>query len=347
MSHLRRRDYFSIIREQDLDVVLTQLEQTTALPVAKVLEQAEKRVIDKISANICHRYNPGLIFTDILTWSVSTQYSIGDLVQYSETAYSETATYSVNDLVSFQTTVGGVIHNDIYICIIAVSSPEVFVTAKWTKQAPNDSLYVVREPVITTKPGTNFSYTTNLFTGNHDTIKGWDTTQDLFFKRIDNQVKIYYSAANRTSDSDSIGVVDVTDQVKTFPSIIPITVGADRENQLSGDLAIIGFMPDGQEWGVVASNPFQLEDNRSQLILGIIIDLVLFDIHALINPRMIPELRGERKDDAMQLLKDIKKGVISPKLPLYHDETKGARILYGSEPRKEHTFFKRGTSGLY
>lgn len=351
MAFLRKRDFFSKIREQDLDSVLKQISQSTAFPSDKVLLDAEQKAIARISAMICHRYEVRKIFTDILTFSTTTQFVIDDLVEYSEPVYSETKTYIVDDLVSFETTVDGFLNNDIYKNTTAVTDPEVFKALKWSKQAPNASLYVVREPTITIKPGTDFVYNTNLFTGDHDTIKGWDKTNDLFLIRDDNEIRIYYSAADRTAKTNSIGFVDIDTQITVFPTIIEIGVGQDDQNQLSGDLAIIGFMPDLQEWGVTATNPFDLDDNRSQLIKGILIDIVLFDLHALINPRQIPELRGEFRDDAMEQLRDIKDGKTTPKLPLFHDETKGQAIAFGSESRVEHTLFEtvsstvtRGTS---
>ena len=342
MAHLRKRDYFTRIREKDLDTILAQLGQTTAYSPTMVRQEQELKTIAVISANICHRYDVDKIFTDILPWSASTQFNIGELVEYKQPAYSDSSTYIVNDLVSFQTTANNIISDDIYINIIAITAPEVFNSSKWTKQEENAALYTVKEPVITSNPSAGFSYDTNLFTGNHDTIKGWDTTNDLFLKRIDNQVKIYYSTADRTNDVNSIGVVDVTDQIKEFPSNIPIESGDDLENSLSGTLFIIGFMPDNQLWGVVASNAYQKEDFRNRLIVDIMVDLVLFSLYGLGSQRFIPDFVGENRDTAMQMLKDIKKGTIAPKLPLHNDETRGQRIAFGSEPALNHTPFRTG-----
>ena len=340
MSFLRKQDYFTEIREQEFDVILNNLTETTAYTSEQVRLDAEKKAQAKIESMICHRYDVGLIFKDILTFDVNTQYNIGELVQYSETAYSDAATYLVNALVSHKTTVGGSLFDDIYICTTAVTAGEVFVAAKWTKQGSNNSLYVVRETTITTKPTTNFVYTSNVYTGKHDTIKGWDTTKDLFFERDAQQVRIYYSAADRTNKTNLIGVVDIGTQVKEFPSSLPIDAGDDSENTLSGFLEIIGFMPDTTQWSIVATNPFQLEDNRNRLMMSIMVDLVLFDLHGRVNYRNIPDFRGLAKEEAMSMLSDIKNGVIKPPdLPLYHDETRGARIAYGSEPKLNHTFF--------
>jgi len=341
MAHLRKRDYLQgYIREKDLDTILSQIGQETAMSPEMVRQGQELNSIAEISAMICHRYDVEKIFTDILPWSATTQFNIGELVEYTRTAYSVAKTYALNDLVSFKTTANDIVIDDIYINTVAVASPEVFNASKWTKQTENFSLYTVQAPTITTAPSTLFSYTTNLFTGNHDTVLGWDKSKDLFFKRIDNQVRIYYTTADRTNNVNIIGTVDVTDQVKEFPSNIPIEAGDDRENNLTGTLFIIGFMADGQEWSVVASNAYQKEDKRDRLIIGIMIDLVLFRLYGLSAARVIPEFIGENHDNAMKKLEAIKKGTITPKLPLFHDESTGARISFGSAPQISHTPFR-------
>lgn len=336
MAHLRKRDYLTSIREKDLDTILAQTGHSPDM----VRQEQEENTIAEISAMICHRYDVEKIFTDILPWNALTQFNISETVEYSQPAYSDSQTYILNALVSFKTTANGIISDDIYINTTAVTSPEVFNASKWTKQDTNFSLYTVKEPVITSTPATQFSYTTNLFTGNHDTILGWDTTSDIFLRRIGNEVRIYYSSADRTSNVNIIGTVDVTDQVKNFPSNIPIGGGDDRENSLAGTLFIIGFMPNGQDWSVVASDAYQKEDKRDRLIIGIMIDLVLFRLYGLGSQRMIPDFIGENYDNAMKKLEAIKKGTISPKLPLFHDESTGSQIAFGSAPQISHTPFR-------
>ena len=336
---LRLQDYFSAIRENDLDNILEEIERSTSRTPTVIRQDAETAAQAKISTMLCHRYDTKLIFKDILTWDVLTQFNIGELVEYSEAAYSETATYATDDLVSFKSTTNNILNDKIYKNTVAVTSPEVFNPDKWVEQGTNNALYVVREQTITTKPVSDFTYTVNAFTGSHDSILGWDTTNDIFLKRNASSVKIYYSAADRTNDVNSIGVVDVGTQVKTFPQRIPIESGDDAENTLSGNLTIIGYMPDLSEWSVVATNPFQLEDNRHRIIIDIMIALVIFKLHGLISYRNIPDYVGDAKEDAMDWLNSIKSGEICTELPLYHDETIGQKIAYGSEPKNNYTYF--------
>ena len=67
------------------------------------------------------------------------------------------------------------------------------------------------------------------------------------------------------------------------------------------------------------------------MIRKIVVTLVIYELHKLISPRNIPDLRLEAKDDAMSLLNKIERGEITPDLPLYFDETRGQTISFGGE----------------
>ena len=196
-------------------------------------------------------------------------------------------------------------------------------------------------------------------------ISGWDKTKTIFLKRIESRIKIYYTASDRTGDINSIGIADFNPAVleefhlhdhhhqnhlkghhgpafdpaiKLFPTNIPIIFGTDQENSLSGDLSITGFIPKDQEWDVVPSNFFTKGDNRSRLMKKILVNLAIFELHKLINPKNIPDLRGEAKDDSMELLKKIEKGTITADLPIFFDEEVGQTITFNSNPKLRHQY---------
>jgi len=52
-------------------------------------------------------------------------------------------------------------------------------------------------------------------------------------------------------------------------------------------------------------------DSRNALILQVLVDLVLCQLHKTINPRDIPELRDQACADALQWLKDARDGVVT------------------------------------
>lgn len=376
MSFLRKVDYFTEIREADLDVILKQLSQSTSFTPTKVREENEQNMQEVVEAMIRHRYDVGKIFKDILAFNLTDTFKINDLVEYSEPAYDATLTYITDNRVSFSQTVDSVLLDDIYNANQSVATGETPATDpdKWDKITENFSLYFALQPTTNNLPDTAFSFTTNDFSGNHDLIKGWDKTKTIFLKRIESSIKIYYNSADRDTDTDSIGIVDFDPEVlneidghghdhhghhhlrhrqnhtkghhgplfdpaiKTFPTNIPILFGTDTENSLSGELSIIGFITKDQEWDVVPSNFFTKGDNRSRLIKKILVNMAIFELHKLINPRNIPDLRGEAKDDAMSLLQDIKKGTISPDLPIFFDENKGQTITFDSNFKLNHQY---------
>ena len=370
MSFLRKRDYFTEIREDDLDVILKQLSQSTSFTPTKVREENEQNMQETVEAMIRHRYDVVKIFKDILTFNLADTFQINDLVEYSEPAYDATITYSTGDRRSFSETVNSILLDDIFKANTNIGTPEAFDPTKWDKITENFSLYFALQPTTGNLPDTAFSFTTNNFTGNHDLIDGWDKTRTIFLKRIESSIKIYYSSADRDNDTNSIGLVDfdpeILDEIdqhhehhhrrhrqnhtkghhgplfdpaiKTFPTNIPILFGTDTENSLSGELSIIGFITKNQVWDVVPSNFFTKGDNRSRLIKKILVNLAIFELHKLINPRNIPDLRGEAKDDATSLLQDIKNGKITPDLPIFFDETKGQNITFSSNLKLRHQY---------
>ena len=373
MTFLRKRDYFTEIREEDLDVILKQAAQTTSFTPDKVLDENARNTQEMVEAMISHRYDVRKIFKDILTYNLTDTFQIGDLVEYSEPDYVSTDTFVEDDRVSFEQTVGEVLLDDIFEANQAVAAGETPATDpdKWDKITENFSLYFVEQPTTGVLPDVSFAFTLNNFTGNHDTILGWDKTKTIFLKRIEASIKIYYSDADRTADQNSIGIVkfdplflDELDRfghrnhdhhehehatnhhgplsevsVREFPANIPILPGEDRENKLTGDLSIIGFTPKDQEWDVAPSNAFIKGDNRSRLIKKALINIAIFEIHKLINPRNIPDLRGEAKDDQMDILKDIKRGRITPPdLPIFFDEEKGQEITFNSHRKLNHNY---------
>lgn len=294
MAFLRKRDYFTEIREQDLDVILKEISQTTSFTPTKIREENEQNTQETVEIMIRHRYDVRKIFKDILTFSLADTFQINDLVEYSEPAYIAANTFVSGNRVSFSQTVSGVLLDDIFEANQSVSANESPLTnpAKWDKKTENFSLFFALQPTTNNLPDTAFAFTKNNFTANHDLIFGWDKTNTIFLKRIESQIKIYYTSADRTTDINSIGIVDfdpatlenISQQhdhhhdthaihhhhrhskghhgplfdpaIKTFPTNIPIQFGTDTENSLSGDLSIIGFIPDGTTWDVVPSNFF-------------------------------------------------------------------------------------------
>jgi len=370
MAFLRIRDYFTEIRETDLDDILEQTSQTTAKTLLQVRQNAEFDVQEIIATHLRHRYDERKFFPEIIPFVKADTYQINDLVEYSETPYDVATTYVLGNRVSFQQTISTVLNDDIFEANASVAAGETPATTpgKWDNKTENFSLFHAEQITTGVNPDTTFSFTANNFTGNHDTILGWDKTKTIFLKRIETRIRIYYTAADRTNDTNSIGVVDFDPSVisalghhhdhrhnnhihlrhqahddfdravKQFPTNIPIQFGTDRENSLSGDLSIIGFTPDTQEWDVVPSNSFIKGDNRNRMVKNLAVVLTIFQLHKLINPRNIPDIRIDARAEAMILMKKISTGKVTADLPIFHDDQKGQNITYGSQPKLSHRY---------
>mgnify|MGYP001057299711 CR=1 FL=1 len=62
-------------------------------------------------------------------------------------------------------------------------------------------------------------------------------------------------------------------------------------------------------------------ENRDNLIVMIVTDVLLYHLHSRINPQQIPELRQSRYDEAKRMLGEIRNGAIDLGLPLATDES--------------------------
>ena len=88
----------------------------------------------------------------------------------------------------------------------------------------------------------------------------------------------------------------------------------------------------------VNNNTYWKEAEDQQLLRTFVINMTLYLAHARIQPRNIPEFRVQLRDDAIDFLKQIKKGDITMDLPIYSDTTVGQRISYGGNDRIENYY---------
>lgn len=75
---------------------------------------------------------------------------------------------------------------------------------------------------------------------------------------------------------------------------------------------------------------------RDETILNHGINIALYNLHRLINPRKMPAFRGELRNDAKEWLMDVNKGIINP--PTLPVPVTGEKdyILYGSNTKRSN-----------
>lgn len=77
---------------------------------------------------------------------------------------------------------------------------------------------------------------------------------------------------------------------------------------------------------------------RNPLIVMYMIDIALYHLHSRVTPRMIPQIRIDRYDSAIEWLKMVAKGTISPDLPKKAD-AEGETVIpsrFGSNDKLSH-----------
>lgn len=78
-------------------------------------------------------------------------------------------------------------------------------------------------------------------------------------------------------------------------------------------------------------------DNRNLSIVECLVDFVIYDVHAVINPRNIPQLRMDRYQKSADWLKDIRDGKYDLDLPEFGSQ-KGYRIRFGSNEQNKNYY---------
>jgi len=75
---------------------------------------------------------------------------------------------------------------------------------------------------------------------------------------------------------------------------------------------------------------------RNETVKQRCIDIALYHIHSKANPNILPDIRVKRYDDAIDWLKGVQSGNITPPgLPLLNtDSGVGGMISYGSNPKR-------------
>ncbi|NSW46211.1 MAG: DUF1320 family protein [Bacteroidales bacterium] len=84
------------------------------------------------------------------------------------------------------------------------------------------------------------------------------------------------------------------------------------------------------------ANIFSKQGNqRNQLIVLYLIDMILYHLHARVSPRNISQLRVDRYNQAIEWLKMASTGIIQPDLPLKADTQGNAddRLKWGSNTK--------------
>lgn len=106
---------------------------------------------------------------------------------------------------------------------------------------------------------------------------------------------------------------EVWNASKAYLAADKTLVSFDNEN---GELFVVNTDTLAGESPTTDPSKWTKTDNRHQFLLTIFIDTTLYHAHSTINPRNIPDFRIERYDNAIEWLKKVNSGKVSPNFPI-------------------------------
>ncbi|NRA59062.1 MAG: DUF1320 family protein, partial [Phycisphaerales bacterium] len=86
---------------------------------------------------------------------------------------------------------------------------------------------------------------------------------------------------------------------------------------------------------------WQKGDPRQNILIRHVSNIVAYELHSRINPRFVPELRAQRRDESVKWLKDVAnpRKQIYPNFPKrVFEEQKGQDVTWGSNKKRTHGY---------
>lgn len=253
----------------------------------------------EVKSYLVQRFDISGEFKPTLVYSPAITYKANDRVILAAATYAPTTTYSINNLTSY--------NGNIYIATGTTTG--VFDQSKWTL------LGLVGQMFFVTYPAQPFDYSAMYKVGDVVFWKDKIYTCKIATPILDHDTTLQY---NR---KENLPFLNVTPD--------------DSQNGLiywgSGvTYSVTGVLPtDTTKWTA--------GDNRDQQIVLYLTDITLFHVHSRLAPRNIPELRQDRYHNAIDWLKMVATGAVTPALPLLQPK-QGGRIRFGGSIRQINSF---------
>jgi hypothetical protein len=151
---------------------------------------------------------------------------------------------------------------------------------------------------------------------------------------------VFLTAPNWAHQLYTVGETVNFDNEKIYRCILNTTTSGNNENpnnatywELIGSndtLYLVDVTNTAEKLNDVSF--FTENDPRDALLIRLMVDLMLYEIHSRINPRMIPELRIQRRDDVIKYLSSVAdpRKNIDPGFPLIDfGDDRGVDISFG------------------
>lgn len=130
----------------------------------------------------------------------------------------------------------------------------------------------------------------------------------------------------------------ITGDIVTDANGFVYTAIADNTNQA---LTLVAFWQPMVNVATSNATYWTVGDNRYPMFVELAMDLTLYNLHARINPRNIPDLRVERNREALDQLERWASGTDTAEvLNINSTDSEGFSIRYGNSLDKQDNFFK-------
>lgn len=322
MGYLTLQDYYN------KRIQKTQLDQITGNRDAVRLS-CELEAQAEIISYLIQKYDVNQEFTNTNVWKSQNVYYADNRFILDATAYSISNIYAVNDLTAYQ--------GSVYRCINAIPESQSFVPANWSYIGLQYDLYYLDKPYPAYNSKTSYNLGDFIYFNNkvykclvdnvgvlpndiNYGLKYWGLGQAYTNKGV----HLYYTAAN-FDDWNGWTTYSVDNIVQVNGVIYQSFKLNNNSNPETG-----------ASWYPIK---WVKGDNRSQQLIGVMLDLCLSKIHILIAPNNVPQIRKDNADYAIEWLRSAggREDAITADIPLLQPNV-GLRIRYGSNVKNINTY---------
>jgi hypothetical protein len=344
-SYLIRKDYERCIQKTELDSITSLLTygQTYADSIRSLVEGS---VIREMSAYLIQKFDLAQEFQDTAQWVRANTYKTTNRIFLDAVAYSATASsYNLNDLTLYS--------NNVYINKTAIVAPEAFDAAKWTLLGAQYDLFYVAFPYPEFAQFTIYKKGDIVYWKN----KIYRAAQDSIV--VDQQMALQsvnysdFTTGNVLPD-DTVNGSSMwgTGIAYSFATLAPTNPAATAWSNVTAYTAgtlvsynSINYVATAASTNIIPGTDFTkwapaswtLGDNRNQMFVSMMLDMVVYNLCKRIAPNNVPEARHNCWINAMKNLKAMAEGDINAQLPVIQP-AQGNKIRFGGKTKQVNDY---------
>lgn len=319
-------DYAFLIQNEDIFQILGERNDVTwdTLPQSKknILYDAERTAAEEISSYLRGRYNMNQVFVDVRDFSLTNVYFGNDIILFNADDYLSATTYTQGQTMAY--------NYNVYECVVSASTTGLTPDLnQFSFIAENNSYFYANLPFPQYDPKVNYYagqkiwYENKIYVAQQN-VKGKNPhySQNLELRYGVPGVYMWYGEMDNLPINSEFWALNTGE-------IIPGISGSTY--QFSGE-------------SITNTTFFTAGDARNPQIKMYLIDIILYHLHARINPRNTPKIREIRygagmvpEIGAIGWLKNVQKGKVNLNIPEIIPSQGGA-IRWGSYPKDSNRY---------